>query len=133
MFTEMLRFRCGPARIREIFAAALPAVCLLLVSVLAQAGTSEHEHGDPELAMTPKRVVTLDWAATEALLLLGVTPVGVADRDGYPIWVREPALPPGSYDVGARRAPSLEAIAELKADLIVSSGQLVPSSVWHGC
>ncbi|WP_404366951.1 iron-siderophore ABC transporter substrate-binding protein [Marinobacter sp.] len=103
------------------------SILLMLFAGSAQPATWQHERGQLELLSTPERIVALDWAATEALLLLGITPVGVGDRDYYPIWVREPALPEGSHNVGARRSPSLEAIAELKPDLIVTSGHLVPA------
>jgi iron complex transport system substrate-binding protein len=73
-------------------------------------------------------VIALNWAATEALLLLGVTPIGVADRDGYNVWVREPELPEGVANIGTRVAPSLEAIAELKPDLIVTSSEMAPAA-----
>ncbi len=105
---------------------------MLLLACLASgpaaaAGVWSHERGELELAATPTRVVALNWAATEALLLLGVVPVGVADLPGYPVWVQEPPLPEGPRNVGSRSAPSLEAIAELKPDLIVTSGQLAPA------
>ncbi|HEY9120606.1 MAG TPA: iron-siderophore ABC transporter substrate-binding protein, partial [Marinobacter sp.] len=56
-----------------------------LASLPANARTWQHEYGSVSLEDTPKRIVTLNWAATEALLLLGVTPVGMADRDGYKV------------------------------------------------
>lgn len=102
-------------------------VLLLLAGPAQAAGVWTHERGELELAATPTRVVALNWAATEALLLLGVVPVGVADLAGYPVWVQEPPLPEGPRNVGRRSAPSLEAIAELKPDLIVTSGQLAPA------
>ena len=63
------------------------------LSLPASAGTWQHEGGTLTLDEQPERIVALNWAATEALLLLGVTPVGVADRDGYDVWVNEPQLP----------------------------------------
>lgn len=105
----------------------LCALGLLFGAALAQAETWSHERGELQLAHTPQRVVALNWASTEALLLLGVTPVGVADRDGYPVWVQEPPMPDGVHNIGTRSAPSLETIAELKPDLIVTSGQLAPA------
>lgn len=88
-----------------------------------------HEAGTLTLNAPPTRIVALNWAATEALLLLGITPVGVADRDGYGTWVQAPALPDaGVANVGSRSAPSLEAIAELKPDLIVTSAELAPAA-----
>lgn len=100
-----------------------------LASLSANAKTWQHEYGSVSLDDTPKRIITLNWAATEALLLLGVTPVGMADRDGYKVWVNEPELPDGVANIGTRVAPSLEAIAELKPDLIVTSSEMAPASL----
>ena len=99
-----------------------------LLPVFASAETWQHEQGTLSLDKTPQRVIALNWAATEALLLLGVTPVGVADRDGYSVWVKEPELPEGVANIGTRVAPSLEAIAELKPDLIVTSSEMAPAA-----
>ena len=104
-------------------------VCLLsAVPLFAAAGTWQHEGGFLTLKEPPQRIVTLNWAATETLLLLGVTPVGVADREGYRTWVGKPELPQGIASVGTRVAPSLEAIAELKPDLIVTSSEMAPAA-----
>lgn len=95
---------------------------------IVQAQTWQHERGTLTFEQPPQRVVALNWAATEALVLLGITPVGVADKDYYTVWVQQPALPEeGVANVGARSSPSLEAISELKPDLIVTSGQLAPA------
>ena len=99
-----------------------------MLPVFASAETWQHEQGTLSLDKTPQRVIALNWAATEALLLLGVTPVGVADRDGYSVWVKEPELPEGVANIGTRVAPSLEAIAELKPDLIVTSSEMAPAA-----
>lgn len=107
----------------------LVAALALLMAAPALAGTWRHELGTLTLDGTPRRIVTLNWAATEAVLLLGVTPVGVANMDGYGYWVKEPPLPEsGVFNVGLRMAPSLEAIAELKPDLIVTSTELAPAA-----
>jgi iron complex transport system substrate-binding protein len=104
------------------------ALLLSLMPVLASAASWQHEQGTLTLDKTPERVIALNWAATEALLLLGVTPIGVADRDGYNVWVKEPELPEGVANVGTRVAPSLEAIAELNPDLIVTSSEMAPAA-----
>ncbi|SNC76026.1 iron complex transport system substrate-binding protein [Marinobacter sp. es.048] len=104
------------------------ALLLSLLPVFAGAASWQHEQGTLTLDKTPERVIALNWAATEALLLLGVTPVGVADRDGYNVWVKEPELPEGVANIGTRVAPSLEAIAELKPDLIVTSSEMAPAA-----
>ncbi len=104
------------------------ALLLSLLPVFAGAASWQHEQGTLSLDNTPKRVIALNWAATEALLLLGITPIGVADRDGYSVWVKEPELPQGVANIGTRTAPSLEAIAELKPDLIVTSSEMAPAA-----
>lgn len=106
----------------------LISVLLGLGPTLSAADTWQHENGTLTLDKPPERIVALNWAATEALLLFGVTPVGVADRDGYETWVDEPELPDGVANVGTRVAPSLEAIAELKPDLIVTSSEMAPAA-----
>ena len=67
----------------------LSVVCLLLSAM-------------PPLAAeeTPRRIVSLSWALTEMLVELDVTPVGVADVDGYRQWVGQPALPEAVVGVG---------------------------------
>lgn len=116
--------------IRRFYARLVLAVTTWLclsVSQLALADSWQHERGSISFDSPPQRVVALNWAATEALALLGVTPVGVADLEYYKVWVQDPALPEGVANVGSRSAPSLEAISELAPDLIVTSGQLAPA------
>ena len=111
--------------------AARPLVLFFLTAICAMqvaAASWKHEGGTLSLKETPERIVALNWAATEALLLLGVTPVGVADLEGYEYWVKDPALPEGVQNVGTRVAPSLEAIAALKPDLIVTSAEMAPAT-----
>ncbi|AVY95831.1 MULTISPECIES: ABC transporter substrate-binding protein [Microvirgula] len=80
----------------------------------------------PSQARTPlqhrqPRVITLEYHATEMVLALGVTPVGVADTGGYSRWVGvEKARLATAINVGNRQQPSLEAIAMLRPDLIVA-------------
>ncbi|MEA5598169.1 iron-siderophore ABC transporter substrate-binding protein [Rivularia sp. UHCC 0363] len=72
-------------------------------------------------AKTPSRVVALEWVYVEDLLALGIQPVGVADIEGYQKFVNiEPQLAASVVDVGTRAEPNLEAIAQLKPDLIIS-------------
>lgn len=107
---------------------ALIWVLLIALPLPATAGSWQHELGTITLESPPTRVVALNWAATEALLLLGITPVGIADKAGYSFWVGEPELPESVADIGTRVAPSLEAIAELEPDLIVTSTELAPAA-----
>lgn len=71
----------------------------------------------------PQRIITLNWAATEQVVELGVTPLAVADAAGYRQWVAQPALPDQVRDVGLRQEPNLENIAELNPDLIITGDQ----------
>jgi ferric hydroxamate transport system substrate-binding protein len=69
---------------------------------------------------TATRVIALEWVYAENLLALGIQPVGVADIQGYKRYVNvEPSLDESVVDVGTRQEPSLEAIAQLKPDLIL--------------
>ncbi|WP_323751221.1 iron-siderophore ABC transporter substrate-binding protein [Marinobacter sp.] len=106
----------------------LLGVFLFALPALGIAQTWTHEGGTLNLDEAPKRIVALNWAATETLLLLGITPVGVADMSGYNAWVKEPELPDDATNVGTRVAPNLEAIAELEPDLIVTSTEMAPAT-----
>lgn len=115
------------ARHRVLCSALFLLLTGCLYPVSGVAGSWQHEQGTLNFESPPKRIVALNWAAAETLLMLGIEPVGVADRDGYPVWVSEPAMPDSTRNVGARSAPSLEAIDELEPDLIVTSSQMAPA------
>ncbi|REG83664.1 ABC transporter substrate-binding protein [Marinomonas pollencensis] len=102
-------------------------VCLSLLFSGIAAAEQAHELTDSDFTTPPKRIISIEWATTETLLSLGVTPVGMADMDGYKQWVIKPALPAGIADVGARNEPNLELISELKPDLILISKRLAPA------
>lgn len=77
----------------------------------------------PSLPAQPKRIVVLEFMFAEDLAALGVTPVGMADPEYYPMWIgydnaRLASVP----DIGTRQEPSLEAIAAAKPDLILGVG-----------
>ncbi len=92
----------------------LAALIVTLLTLPFAAATAEER---------PERIVALSWGLAEALVVLDVPPVGVADLEGYTEWVRSPALPEGVADVGLRTEPSLERLAELAPDLILASDQ----------
>ena len=81
------------------------ALCLSALSLLAQA--------------EPPRIASLSWEPTEHLLALGITPLAVADAADYRSWVVRPRLPAQSAELGSRTEPNLEALAELKPELIL--------------
>lgn len=73
------------------------------------------------------RVVALEWLPVELLLALGVTPMAVADKTNYQIWVGEPKLPASVIDVGLRTEPNLELLTQLQPSLIIYSAGYGPS------
>jgi len=78
-----------------------------------------HALGTLELEAPAQRVVVLEWVYAEDLVALGLEPVGVSDTTGYAKWVAAAPLGASVADVGTRQEPNLEAIAELKPDLII--------------
>ncbi|MCI3926927.1 iron-siderophore ABC transporter substrate-binding protein [Paenibacillus sp. TRM 82003] len=89
----------------------------------AEAGplTIQHALGEAKFEKTPERVVALEWAYAEDVLALGVQPVGVADIAGYKGAVNiSVELGADVVDVGTRQEPNLEAIAQLKPDVIIA-------------
>ncbi|WP_134704909.1 ABC transporter substrate-binding protein [Ammoniphilus sp. YIM 78166] len=82
----------------------------------------EHAMGTTEIKGTPERVVILTNEGTEALLALGVKPVGaVQSWTGSPWYDHIKSEMDGVQDVGKESQVNLEAIAALKPDLIIGN------------
>lgn len=82
--------------------------------------TIEHALGSTEVSGAPERIVVLEWPYVEALLAIGVQPIGVADVEGYTRLVNtDPPLAEDVTDLGTRQEPSLESIIALEPDLII--------------
>lgn len=80
----------------------------------------EHAMGRSQVPLVPQRVVTLDSAPLDAALALEVKPVGSAGWDGeFAEYLGDRTI--GIAAVGTPNGPSLEAIIELKPDLILGS------------
>lgn len=75
------------------------------------------------------QVVALEWNTAENLVALGVMPVGVADVDGYGTWVKSESLDDSVTDVGMRGEPSIDSIAGLAPDLVVTTSDLSESAI----
>jgi ABC-type Fe3+-hydroxamate transport system substrate-binding protein len=86
--------------------------------------TVTDERGEVVLDGPAQRVVSLEWGLTENLLSLGVEPVGQADVAGYTTWDTVVPLDADVQDVGMRGEPSLDAIAALDPDLVVTTTDL---------
>ncbi|KMY53282.1 iron siderophore-binding protein [Bacillus sp. FJAT-27231] len=82
----------------------------------------EHAMGKTEIKGDPERVVILTNEGTEALLALGVTPVGaVQSWTGDPWYNHIKDKMKGVKSVGNEGEPSVETIASLKPDLIIGN------------
>lgn len=77
-----------------------------------------------ELAAPAEKIVALEWNTAENLVALGVMPVGVADVEGYGDWVQSETLDDSVTDVGMRGEPSVDAIAGLAPDLVLTTTDL---------
>jgi len=75
------------------------------------------------------KVVALEWNAAESLVSLGVMPTGVADVAGYGDYVKAAPLDEGVTDVGGRGEPSVDAIAGLAPDLVVTTNDLAETAI----
>lgn len=83
--------------------------------------TIQGEIGEVSLSGTPTRIVALEFSFVDAMAAVGVAPLGIAD-DGKPerLIPAVRAVAPSWHSVGSRYQPSMEAIAELKPDLIIA-------------
>ncbi|MCD5347687.1 iron-siderophore ABC transporter substrate-binding protein [Agromyces sp. S2-1-8] len=121
-------------------AIALSAVAAASLLLLTGCGTTEAPEAatDADAAITvtddrgeeialdapAEKVVALEWNTAENLVALGVMPAGVADVAGYTAWVQSEPLDEGVTDVGMRGEPSVDAIAGLAPDLVVTTTDL---------
>jgi iron complex transport system substrate-binding protein len=107
---------------RSILAAA-PVAAILFAGAL-QAREVEHAMGVTEVPEDPERVVVLTNEGTEALLALGVTPVGAANSwNGDPWWDHIAEAMGDAMPVGTESAVNLELVAALEPDLIIGNAQ----------
>ncbi|WP_028659916.1 iron-siderophore ABC transporter substrate-binding protein [Nocardioides insulae] len=73
-----------------------------------------------ELDQPAQSVAVLEWQQTEDLLSLCVTPVAVADTEGFGVWDTAEELPSeGVTDVGTRGEPNLEKLFGTNPDLVI--------------
>ncbi|WP_274655132.1 ABC transporter substrate-binding protein [Paenibacillus humicola] len=84
--------------------------------------TIEHAMGKTVIKGTPKRIVVLTNEGTEAVLALGIKPVGAVESyEGDPWYPHIKAEMDGVTVVGKESQPNLELIAGLKPDLILGN------------
>lgn len=93
---------------------ALSATLSLTPLLALQASAAETPPATPLFA-------TLDWTIAETLLALDAPLRGVAQADAYGDWVKTPAIPPSTADLGLRAQPNLERLAALAPERIFIS------------
>ncbi|MGG1313229.1 MULTISPECIES: ABC transporter substrate-binding protein [Cohnella] len=82
----------------------------------------EHAMGKTEIKGKPKKVVVLTNEGTEAVLALGIKPVGaVRSWTGNPWYDHIAAEMEGVTEVGEESQPNIELIAGLQPDLIIGN------------
>ena len=103
--------------------AAVPLVAALVAGA-AQAREIEHALGPTDVPEDPQRVVVLTNEGTEALLALGVVPVGAVNSwNGDPWWDHITEAMGDAVPVGTESSVNLELVAALKPDLIIGNAQ----------
>ena len=84
--------------------------------------TVTHAMGETTIKGQPKRIVVLTNEGVEAVLAMGITPVGAVEAFTGETWYQHTAEQlKDTKPVGNESEPSLEAIAALKPDLIIGN------------
>lgn len=84
--------------------------------------TVEHAMGQTTLDSVPERIVVIDSPHLDALVALGITPVGATESGagaGFPTYLADRLV--DTESVGATSEPDLESIANLAPDLIIGA------------
>ncbi|QDY71050.1 ABC transporter substrate-binding protein [Qingshengfaniella alkalisoli] len=93
-----------------------------LMALPVSAREIEHGMGVTEVPDEPQRVVVLTNEGTEALLALGVTPVGAANSwNGDPWWDFLSEQLADTQPVGTESGVNIELVAALQPDLIIGT------------
>lgn len=105
-----------------MIAATMAALCATLTPTAMMAREVTHAMGVTEVPDAPKRVVVLTNEGTEALLSMGVIPVGAATSfGGDPWWPHIAAKMEGVEPLGTESAINLEMLTALEPDLILGT------------
>ncbi|MEO3974891.1 iron-siderophore ABC transporter substrate-binding protein [Streptomyces sp. CAU 1734] len=76
-----------------------------------------------------EKVVATEWNIVENLISLGVEPAGVSDVKGYKAWAAAVPLKNEPKDIGTRGEPSMDSIAALAPDLIITTTDMPDPAV----
>lgn len=127
LFTRCRSQLVGLPRLALLLTLLLPSLLLAAPHDSAPHYSAPHysaPHFAAPLPAAPLRVVTLSNDSTEALLALGLQPVGATrSLNGNPWYRHIAAQMSGVMVVGLENAPNLELIASLQPDLILGNRQ----------
>ena len=105
-------------------ACALIGASLVVLTISAGADEIQHAMGTTDVPETPQRIVVLTNEGTEALLALGLTPVGAAQSWTGDPWYDHIADAMGdAVNLGTESGINLELVAALEPDLILGNKQ----------
>lgn len=108
--------------LRRAFISIIAVAGLAATLGAASAREITHSMGTTEVPDAPQRIVVLTNEGTEALLAVGITPVGaVRSWLGNPWYAHIAPLMEGVEVVGEESAVNLEVIAALEPDLIIGN------------
>ncbi len=108
--------------LRRSFISFVAATVLASTVGVATAGEITHAMGTTEVPDAPQRVVVLTNEGTEALLAVGIKPIGaVRSWLGDPWYAHIASKMEGVEVVGEESAVNLEVIAALEPDLIIGN------------
>ncbi|MGW1344850.1 ABC transporter substrate-binding protein [Kribbella sp. NPDC002412] len=83
--------------------------------------TVKHDLGSTTVTGSPTKVVALEYSFVDALVAVGMSPIGVADDDQPKRIIPALREKVGEYkSVGLRATPNIQVITALKPDLIVA-------------
>ena len=117
----VVKLGCMMLNIRAVLAAASLA-CVLALAPATSAREIVHAMGTTEVPDAPQRVVILTNEGTEALLAVGITPVGaVRSWLGDPWYDHIAAQMADVTVLGEESAVNLELLAALEPDLIIGT------------
>jgi iron complex transport system substrate-binding protein len=114
-----------PATEATAAATSEPAAISEAAAAAAYPVTIEHKYGSTEITRLPERIVTVGLTDHDALLALGIAPVGVTEWfGGYPHatwpWAQDKLGSATPEVVGDASAVNFEKIAALQPDLILA-------------
>ncbi len=99
---------------------SFPALLALAVAVLLGMSTALAD-AQADADSKPLRIAASNWTVAETLIALGVKPYAVSDISNYDEWVKAPAIPQSTLDMGLRNEPNLELLAQDPPDLLMTS------------